>query len=201
MIATEQINQYISEQPEWQRKLLVRLRQLIHATHPDVEEMWRWNAPHFDSNDHIMIGLLAFNKHVAVWFHKGMLINDPRKLFEKADDKGMRSYKLEEGDEIKEAAFIDLVRKAVVLNAKGIKLTDAKPPRRSLVVPKELEAILDKDETAREHWDKFPYSHRKEYVEWIEEAKRDETRTRRIAEAYQKIREGVGRSDKHKVTS
>lgn len=201
MIQTEQINQYIGEQPEWQRKLLVRLRQLIHSVDPAIMETWRWHGPHFDYNDHIMIGFHAFKEHVAVWFHKGMLIKDPKKLFEKADDKGMRSYKLREEDAINEAAFLDLVKKAVVLNAKGVKLSDAKPARKALVVPKELEVILNKDGTARKHWEHFPYSHRKEYVEWITDAKREETRTRRIAEAYQKIRDGVGHSEKHKVTS
>ena len=60
MIPTEEINQYIAERPEWQRKLLVRLRQLIHSVDPSIEEAWRWNAPHFDHNDHIMLGMMAF---------------------------------------------------------------------------------------------------------------------------------------------
>ncbi len=59
MVITERINLYIAEQPEWQRKLLVRLRQLIHSTDAEVEETWKWNSPHFDHQG-IMIGLQAF---------------------------------------------------------------------------------------------------------------------------------------------
>ena len=77
MVITELINQYIAEQPEWQRKLLVRLRQLIHSTDAQVEETWKWNSPHFD-HEGIMIGIQAFKEHVAVWFHKGSLRKDPK---------------------------------------------------------------------------------------------------------------------------
>ncbi len=201
MVAPEQINAYISEQPEWQRKLLVRLRQLIHSTDAQVVEAWRWDKPHFDHAG-IMVGLMAFKEHVGVWFHKGALIKDPKKLFEadpKTDQKGIRAYKLREGDTINEGAFIDLVKQAVALNAKGTKLTDAKPARKALEVPPELEQVLHKDPTAWANWEAFNYSCKKEYVEWITDARKDETRKRRIAQSFEKIREGETKEEKHQV--
>jgi len=201
MLPQEQINLYIAERPEWQRKLLIRLRQLIHTVDEDVTESWKWNSPHFD-HDGIMIGLQAFKEHVAVWFHKGALVKDSKGLFEqlkKDEAKGMRSYKLREGETIDEKAFVDLVKQAVKVNQSGAKLGDAKPTRKALVVPPELENCLRKDEEAWMHWEKFNYTHKKEYVEWIEDAKQDETRKRRIAQALEMIREGVGKEDKHKV--
>ncbi len=201
MVITEQINQYIAENPEWQRKLLVRLRQLIHSTDAEVEETWKWNSPHFDHQG-IMIGLQAFKEHVAVWFHKGSLIKDPKKLFEKlpkGEEKGMRSYKLHEGDAINEAAFVDLVKQAVALNVKGTKLTDAKPAKKALVLPEDLGSVLHKDPTAWANWEAFSYSHKKEYIEWVTDAKQEETRKRRIAQALEKIREGESKEEKHQV--
>lgn len=201
MVITEQINQYIAENPEWQRKLLVRLRQLIHSTDAEVEETWKWNSPHFDHQG-IMIGLQAFKEHVAVWFHKGALIKDPKKLFEKlpkGEEKGMRSYKLFEGDTINEAAFVDLVKQAVALNVKGTKLTDAKPAKKALVLPEDLGHVLHKDPTAWANWEAFSYSHKKEYIEWVTDAKQEETRKRRIALALEKIREGESKEEKHQV--
>ena len=200
MNPTEQINQYIAEQPEWQRKLLVRMRQLIHSVDSTIQENWRWNAPHFDHSGHIMLGMLAFKEHVSIWFHKGALIKDPKKLFEKPeDDKGIRACKFREGDAINEAALLDLVKKAVALNTKGTKLTDAKPVKKALEVPADLLTVLNHDEQALAHWNKASYSWKKDFVEWIDDAKKDETRKRRIAEAYQMIREGLGRNDKYKV--
>lgn len=201
MVVTEQINLYISEQPEWQRKLLVRLRQLIHSSDEQVEETWRWDKPHFDHAG-IMIGLCAFKEHVAVWFHKGALLKDPKKLFEalpKGEEKGMRSYKLYEADKVNEAAFMDLVKQAVAVNAKGTKLSDAKPPRRALIVPEDLEQVLHKDPMAWANWEAFNYSCKKDYVEWITDAKQEETRKRRIAQALEKIREGEKKEEKHQV--
>lgn len=201
MVAQEQINLYIAEQPEWQRKLLVRLRQLVHSTDEQVEEAWRWDKPHFDHSG-LMIGMCAFKEHISVWFHKGALLKDPKKLFEalpKGEEKGMRAYKLFEGDAINEAAFVDLVKQSMVLNQKGTKLTDAKPARKALVVPHDLEQVLHKDPTAWANWEGFTYSHRKEYVEWITDARKEETRKRRIAQALEMIRDGVGKEDKYRV--
>ena len=201
MVAPEQINLYIAEQPEWQRKLLVRLRQLVHSTDHAVEETWRWDKPHFDHSG-IMIGMCGFKEHISIWFHKGALLKDPKKLFEavpKTEEKGMRAYKLHEGDAINEAAFIDLVKQAVVLNAKGTKLHEAKPARKALVVPVELEQVLHKDPSAWANWEAFSYSHKKEYAEWVSDAKKDETRKRRIAQALEMIREGASKEEKHRV--
>ncbi|MBK7944377.1 MAG: YdeI/OmpD-associated family protein [Flavobacteriales bacterium] len=97
------------------------------------------------------------------------------------------------------SAFTDLVKQAVKVNQSGAKLGDARPPRKTLVVPSDLENCLKKDEQAWGHWEKFNYTHKKEYVEWITDAKQDETRKRRIAQALEMIREGVGKEDKHKV--
>ncbi|HPF90285.1 MAG: YdeI/OmpD-associated family protein [Flavobacteriales bacterium] len=197
----EQINSYIAEQPEWQRRLLVRLRQLIHATDQEIDETWRWNAPSFD-HDGIMLSLHAFKTCVSVWFHKGALLKDSHGLFkltEKDEERGIRKFKLSEGEVINEKAFVDLVKQAVKLNQAGTKLGDAKPARKALVVPPELESCLKKDEEAWEHWEKFNYTHKREYVEWIDDAKQDETRKRRIAQALEMIREGVGKEDKHRV--
>ncbi|HMU13353.1 MAG TPA: DUF1801 domain-containing protein [Flavobacteriales bacterium] len=201
MVITEQINLFIAEQAEWQRKPLARLRQLIHTADPNVEETWKWNCPHFDHAG-IMIGLNAFKEHIAVWFHKGALIKDPKKLFEplaKGEEKGMRTYKLHEGDAINEAAFTDLVKQAVALNEKGTKLTDAKPARKALETPEDLEQVLHKDPTAWANWESFSTSHKREYIEWVTDAKQEETRKRRIAQALEKIREGESQNEKYKV--
>jgi len=201
MLPQEQINTYIADQPEWQRKVLVRMRQLIHTADEAIEENWRWNSPAFD-HDGIMVGIHGFKHHVAAWFHKGAVLKDTHGLFEKlekGEDKGTRSYKIQEGEVLDEKAFVDLVKQAVKLNKSGVKLHEVRPARKALVVPGELEGVLKKDEEAWEHWEKFSYSHKKEYVEWITDAKQDETRKRRIAQALEMIREGLSKEHKHQV--
>lgn len=201
MLPQEQINTYISEQDEWKRRVLVRIRQLIHQIDPSIEETWRWDKPHFDHAG-IMIGMCAFKQFVSVWFHKGNLLHDPKKLFEpqaKGEEKGMRAYKIHEGEALNEDAFIDMVTEAIALNTKGTTVARSRPAHTALVIPEELEAVLRKDPTAWANWDAFTYSHKKEYAEWVTDAKKDETRKRRIAQALEKIREGVGRNTPSKA--
>jgi hypothetical protein len=62
---------------------------------------------------------------------------------------------------------------------------------RAVEVPPDLASALDRDPAVRETFDALSYTHRKEYVRWIEDAKRDETRARRIARAVEMLREGV----------
>ncbi|MCB0795205.1 MAG: YdeI/OmpD-associated family protein [Flavobacteriales bacterium] len=200
MIPTEQINAYIGEQDDWKRQIMVRVRQLVHKCDERVEETWRWNGPHFDVNG-IMLGMSAHKSFVSVWFHKGSLIKDPKGLFErveKGSDKGMRVVKFKEGEGLPEAALTALIRSAIALNDKGLKLSDVKPRRKALDVPAELSAAINKDPVAGSHWKGMTYSGRKEFVEWIADAKKEETRKRRIAQAFQMIREGRGRNDKYR---
>ena len=94
---------------------------------------------------------------------------------------------------------MELVKQAVKVNQSGANLADARPTRKALKVPSELTQCLKKDDRAWEHWGKFSYSHKKEYVEWITDAKQDETRKRRIAKALEMIREGQGKEDKYRA--
>jgi len=201
MQAQERINLYIAGQPEWHRRTLVRLRQLIHAADPGIEETWRGNAPHFDQGG-ILVGLHGFKHFVSAWFHKGALLKDTHGLFEgvdKGEDKGVRAYRIEEGGTIDEKAFTDLVKQSVKLNTAGTKPSGAKPSRKALTVPPEFEAVLKKDEQAWGHWVNFSHTCKKEYVEWIAEARQEETRKRRIAKAFEMIHEGQGKEDKHRA--
>lgn len=188
----EQINLYIAERPEWQRRLLVQLRRLIHSVDEDITEAWRSNAPTFE-HEGVIVSLHAGKTHVAAWFHQGDRLKDTHKAFvkEEKEDKAIRKIKLEEGDALNEKAFVDLVKQAVKLNQ-----GDARPGRK-LVVPADLELVLKKDEQAWERWEDFSYAHKKEYVEWITDAKQEEIRKRRIAQALEMIREGAALHDKH----
>jgi hypothetical protein len=62
---------------------------------------------------------------------------------------------------------------------------------RTVEVPSDLAAALDADPVVRETFDRLSYTHRNEYVRWIEEAKRTETRTRRIEKSVEMLREGI----------
>ena len=62
---------------------------------------------------------------------------------------------------------------------------------REVAVPPALQAVLDGDEVARAAYEKLSFTHRREYAQWIAEAKREETRERRAARALEMLRAGV----------
>lgn len=197
----EQINLHIAEQPEWQRRQLIRLRQLIHTADDEIEETWRSNTPHFEHNGTIA-SLHALKTCVSVWFPKGSSLKDSHDLFqlgEKDNERELRKYKLHEGDVINEKAFVDLVKQSIKLNLANAKSTEAKPTSKALVMPTELAQVLQNDEDALAQWEKFPEVAKREYVEWITDAKQDEQRKRRIAKALEMIRDGQRRNDAQKV--
>lgn len=186
MLSSEQINQYIAQHPEWQRRVMVRLRQIIHSAGSDLEEVWRAKAPHFDVASLPCISLSAGKTCVSVHFAKGAQFKSTRQPYEPSgDDKPSRVVKFKEGDAIHEAGFASLVQKAAALN---MKLAGA-AGRNSLL--EELEGVLKKDPTAWANWKIFNDGNKKAYFEWIADGRREEIRKRRIARSLEMIRDGV----------
>ncbi len=200
MLIPEQINLYIAEHPEWQRKLMVRLRQLVHAVNEEVEETWRAQSPHFDLSSTPVLGFCASKTSVSVNFPKGAQFKSSRMPYEPcAEDKTGRTVKFREGDAINEAAFSTLVQRAMALNDKLAK-AEAEASGKKHPVHAELESILRKDPSAWANWGSFPASIRKEYAEWISDGRKEETRKRRIAQALEMIREGITKEEaEHRV--
>ena len=62
---------------------------------------------------------------------------------------------------------------------------------REVEVPPALQAVLDGDPDARRAFERLSFTHRREYAEWIAEAKRDQTRERRAAKALEMLRGGI----------
>ncbi|MEZ4755200.1 MAG: YdeI/OmpD-associated family protein [Flavobacteriales bacterium] len=199
MHVQEQINLFIAEQPEWQRKLLVRLRQLIHAADSDIEETWRSNAPCFERHG-VVVSLHPLKTCVSVWFHKGDQLKDAHGLFkpnEKDAAREVRKYKLEEGDAINEKAFTDLLKQA--LKADRPARAEAKT-RSAANLPDEFACVLEKDASTREQWESLTAEARQEFVEWVSDAKQEEARKRRVAKALELIRAGQHMGDAFKVS-
>lgn len=149
----------------------------------------KWSMPSFVHKG-IVCGMAAFKNHAMIHFWKGDLLfdGDRKKRDEAMGDFG-RLTSLDElpGDRV----LIGYIKKAVELNEKRVK----KPPRHRkrqmrLAVPEDLGRALAKDRKARETFDNFSYSHRKEYIEWVTSAKREETRARRVATAIEWISKG-----------
>ena len=201
MQAQEQINLFIAEQPEWQRKLMIRLRQLIHSTDENIEEVWRGNAPHFESGP-MVLSMHPLKTCVSVWFHRGSALKDPQGLFkltEKDEERELRKYKLEDGEALNEKAFVDLLKLALKQGRPTTRASESRTGKQTSALPQDLQHVLQHDEDAWERWNTLSAICQQEYVEWVTDAKQDEARKRRIAKALELIREGLSMSEAFKV--
>lgn len=191
------VDTYIAKSADFAKPILNHLRELAHTACPQVEETLKWSMPHFLFKG-ILFGMAAFKHHCMLHFWHGDLIlgKNPRKAHEGGTWQFDRITALTDlpGDRI----LLGYIKKAVELNEAGIKKERPKrKPSKELVVPEDFLAILNKNKKARETFEKFSYSHKKEYVEWITQAKREETRQKRIQTAMEWLGKGKPRNWKY----
>ena len=190
----KRVDAYIDNSPEFAKPILKHLRALIHATCPDAEETIKWRMPAFTYHG-ILCGMAAFKHHCAFALFKHKLVFGDESISDEAMGQFGRITALSElpSDKI----IARYLRKGMTLNENGVKLSRAPARKRALTVPSDLSAALKKNKRARSVFEKFAPSHKREYIEWITQAKRDETRTKRLAQAVEWMAEGKPRNWKY----
>jgi uncharacterized protein YdeI (YjbR/CyaY-like superfamily) len=189
------VDTYIRNSEDFARPILLHLRDIVHDACPDVEETMKWSFPHFTYKG-ILCSMASFKEHCTFGFWKGSLIVDDA-LAASANAMGQFGRIQSIDDLPPRDTIIGYVLHAVRLNEEGVRAPSSRKPRPDLPVPVDLAAALAENRPARENFDGFPPSHRREYIEWITEAKREATRRRRIETAVEWIAEGKGRNWKY----
>ncbi len=190
------IDAYIEKSAEFARPILVRLREIVHEACPDVQESMKWSMPNFDYAGGILCGMAAFKQHVSFGFWKHALV-----MGEENPRDGMGSFgkmaTLKDLPPKKE--LVALIKRAMKLNEQGVKASSARKtaPKSPATAPDDLLAALKKNRKAQATFDAFTPGKRREYIDWIVEAKRDETRAKRLAQAVEWMAEGKQRNWKY----
>lgn len=185
------IDAYIAKCAAFAKPILEHLRTQVHAGCPQVEETIKWGSPHFMHRG-MLCGMAAFKAHCAFGFWKGKLVFDDAKSRDAMGQFGcITSLK----DLPADRALRTYVKKAAKLNESGAKvprpLKHPKKDRSALdVVPADLATALRRNSRARKTFEGFSPSRRREYIEWITEAKREETRVKRLATTMEWLEEG-----------
>lgn len=196
-----EVDRYIEKAPEFAKPILERIRKAFHKAHPEITEAMKWSVPHFEYKG-VIGSMAAFKQHVAWGFWKAKLMKDPAGILEPAgrDTTSMGFGKIQDVKDLpSEKVMVEYVKDAMRLNEEGVKLERAKPrPVGAAVeVPDDLQAALKKNAKARATFEKFPSSQRREYVEWLDDAKQDATRAKRLAQAIEWMSEGKPRNWKY----
>ena len=189
------VDAYIENAADFAKPILKRFRATVHKACPDVEESIKWSMAAF-SHRGLVCGMAAFKAHCAFMFWKYKLLFGDDAPFA-GQGMGQFGKITSVKDMPSEKQLIAYIKKAVELNEAGIKV--ARPParKRALTVPTDLSAALKKNKRALAAFEAFSPSHKREYVEWITEAKREETRNKRIAQAIEWMAEGKARNWKY----
>lgn len=190
------IDAYIEKSADFAKPILTHIRKLVHKACPDIEETMKWSMPHFDLKGPVC-NMAAFKQHCAFGFWKQQLLK-PAGI--DTDRNTLSSFgKITSLKDLpKDKVIIELIHQAIELNEKGIKVPQKKPTeRKELVMPDVLENALKKNSRAKAVFEKFSYSHKKEYIEWINEAKTDATREKRIGTTIEWLAEGKSRNWKY----
>ena len=185
------IDAYIDRQADFAKPILLNLREMIHAACPDCEETLKWSCPSFLYKGEILAGMAAFKAHATFGFWRGGLVVGK----ENEQTSGMGQFgRLTSVDDLPPRGELEaLVRKAMQLTDQGVKPPRDKHRKEAFTVPQDMRAAIEANAAAAAAFDAFPPSAQREYVLWITESKRDETRTKRLAQAVEWLAEGKRR--------
>jgi len=201
------VDAYIEKSADFAQPILRHIREVVHTACPDVEETMKWSFPHFDYKG-IMMSMAAFKAHCTLNFWHAADVVGPE-----AEEGAMGQFGriASVKDLPSKKVLTGYVKKAMALKDAGVKPSwaadrSAKAKAKSRTSPKkkaepeipaELAAALTKNKKAATTFQAFSPSHRREYVEWITEAKRDATRAKRVAQTVEWLAEGKPRNWKY----
>ena len=193
----KRIDAYIEKKADFAKPILKHLRELVHKACPDAEETIKWGMPFFDYKGSVLCAMAAFKEHCSFTFWKAKLMKDPEGILQVAERHAMGNFDRITSlkDLPSDKTLIAYIKEATKLNEDDIKL----PPRKKaapteLKMPADFAAALKKNKKANTIFENFTPGKKKEYIEWITEARTEPTKMKRIETAVEWIAEGKSRN-------
>ncbi len=197
----KRIDAYIAASQPFARPILNHLRAVIHQACPGVQETIKWGFPHFNYLDEMMCSMASFKEHCTVGFWKASLMKDKtlRKNAESQSSMGHLGKITSMDDLPSDKKLTAYIKEAAKLNETGtkVKRAPAAKEKKELLIPDHFLAAVKRNKKAFAVFEGFSYSNKKEYVEWVMEAKTEETRESRLATTVEWLAEGKVRNWKY----
>ena len=192
-----QFDAYIAKAAPFARPILETLRERVHEASPAIDEAMKWSSPSFLYGGKILCSMAAFKEHASFGFWQHALV-----MGEDVERDGMGSFgKMASVSDVpSKKVLAPLLKRAMQLIDEGVKTPGVRKttaPRPAPEPTPEFAAALKKNAAARKTLASFPPSGQREYTDWIAEAKRPETRDKRIAQAVEWLAEGKPRHWKY----
>ena len=192
------VDAYIAKAAPFARPILEKIRTLFHRACPDIEETMKWSFPHFEYRG-VVGSMAAFKQHATFGFWKASLMADPHGLLRDVGETSMGRANFTNVAELApDKVLLAYIREAVALNDQDLKVEKPKREKKPEIdLPDYILAALKKNKKAMAAFEAFSPSSRREYVEWIVEAKQESTRQKRLAQAIEWIADGKSRNWKY----
>lgn len=189
-------NEYFKNQQQWHAEL-EQLREIVLST--VLKEEVKWGGPCYTHAGKNVVGIGAFKSYFGLWFHQGALLNDEKRVLLNAQEgktKALRQWRMQSAKDIK-ATIIKRYLKEAIANVDVGK--EIKADRdKALAVPTELSKALRKHKGATTAFRGLRHGLQREYAEYISDAKRADTKLRRIEKILPMIAAGGGLNDKYR---
>ncbi|MSU24345.1 MAG: hypothetical protein EXS32_11045 [Opitutus sp.] len=196
--ADPRFDAYLAKSAKFAQPILWHLRALVHTGCPEAEETIKWGHPGFVYRGKLFCGLAAFKAHSTFGFwHQGMEKIIAQNLGQTDQAMGLLGRITRLANLPDDRTMIRYIQTAAKLIDSDAPARPPPKPKKPLPVPADLTAALRKNQAAAATFEKFSPSHRREYVEWITEAKRDETRQKRLTTTLEWLAEGKARNWKY----
>lgn len=193
------VDEYIEKSQDFAKPILNYIRETVHEFCPDAEEAIKWKFPTFLYKGKILCSMVAFKQYCSMgfWLHDEM---SSLKEFEtEAEKTNMFSLgKITETQKLPSKPQLKkMITETMELTDMGVTLKKAAPSKTETEVPEYFQNTLNENKKALEIFKKASPSFRKEYINWITEAKTESTRNKRMDQALEWISEGKGRNWKY----
>jgi uncharacterized protein YdeI (YjbR/CyaY-like superfamily) len=195
-ITDKRIDAFIEKKADFAKPILNHLRQIVHKACPDAEETIKWGMPFFDYKGSTLCAMSAFKAHCSFMFWKAKLMKDPEGILQVAERHAMGNFDRITSlkDLPSDKILIAYIKEAMKLNEDNAKLPARKKADiKELEMPKDFAAALKKNKKAQTVFENFSPGKKKEYIEWISEAKTEATKLKRIETAAEWITDGKSR--------
>jgi len=194
----KEVEVYIHKKQHWKSELEL-LRETILGL--QLDETIKWGAPVYVHKNKNIVGLTAFKNYVGLWFFQGGTLKDNQKVLVNAQEgktNAMRQWRFSSIDEIDTKLVIAYVKEAIANQESENSIKPKEKNTKPLVIHKLFKQELDNNNELLKQFEGFNLTKKREFTEYISEAKREETQLKRLQKIIPMILIGIGLYDKYK---
>lgn len=172
------------------------LKSIINKT--ELKETTKWGGPVFTVNGKNVLGIGGFKNYFAIWFFNGVFLKDEKQVLVNAQEgvtKSLRQWRFSSKEEVDEKTILSYIKEAIENEKMGKSI---KPQKKEFLIPIQLQKELDDNPNLSEAFKKLTTYKQNDFLEYINTAKREETKLSRIEKIKPMILAGIGLNDKYK---